>query len=256
MRLKKEKIELDYNATKAFFDARAEKYTSANPYGVTMYQDDNSKMVYERNQAEAEKILPYLQINSESVVLDIACGVGRWADILEDTGMKAYYGLDFDDKLINIAKERVEYPACSFFVAGVDEIKDVLWNRVEGERQGSLKQLCNRILLAGILCYLNDKDIVKLFSDLNDICDTNTKIYIRVPVGIDERLTLKDFYSDELKTEYHAIYRMRDEYYEFMESTLLNEGFYIEKEGYLFEDASLNDRAETRQYFFVLSRKK
>ena len=45
----------------------------------------------------------------------------------------------------------------------------------------------------------------------------------------------------------------RDEYYEFMKDSLLNDGYVIETEGYIFEDDSLNNRQETRQYFFILS---
>ena len=248
-------MDLIYKDTKAFFEERAEKYNDANPYGATMYQDNNSELVKNRNEMEKQRILPLLRIDPQSVVLDIACGVGRWADILGDSQMKQYYGTDFSSKMIGIARERVQQPNCSFYIADTGEIKEVFKNP-GWDKSGSEKYACNRILLAGILCYLNDQDIGKLFDDLNDICAADTRIYIRVPVGIEERLTLKDFYSDELKTEYNAIYRTRNEYYKIMEGTLIKNGFHIEEEGYLYEDDSLNNRVETRQYFFIISREK
>ncbi|MEY8421181.1 class I SAM-dependent methyltransferase [Lachnospiraceae bacterium 38-14] len=247
MRKKKDKIDLVYKETREFFDGRAQKYNSVNPYGATMYQDNNSELVNRRNEAEVKRILPLLKIDTNSIVLDVACGVGRWADALKESGMKQYYGTDFSSKLIEIAKQRVQQSNCEFLVADVGETKEKLQRKAKDGID------CNRVILSGVLLYLNDKDIKSFFEDINELCTDNTRVYIRVPIGIEERLTLKDFYSDELETEYNAIYRTRDEYYEFMKDSLLNDGYVIETEGYIFEDDSLNNRQETRQYFFILS---
>lgn len=67
-------------------------------------------------------------------------------------------------------------------------------------------------------------------------------------------MTLKDFYSEELRDDYNAIYRTRDELLEIFEDTLFENGFSVEQEGYLFEEPELNNRKETSQYYFILKR--
>ena len=41
--------------------------------------------------------------------LDLACGIGRWADALE-IDVAEYCGVDFSQSLINLAKERNQKP--------------------------------------------------------------------------------------------------------------------------------------------------
>ena len=77
---------------------------------------------------------------------------------------------------------------------------------------------------------------------------------VRSPIGTDYRLTLKDFYSEELKSDYNAIYRTRDEYIKLFEDSLIPAGFSVTDEGFMFDDDSLNNRKETIQYYFILER--
>lgn len=69
-----------------------------------------------------------------------------------------------------------------------------------------------------------------------------------------ERLTLKDFFSEDLNDNYNAIYRTRDELVHFFEEELFQKGFQIEQEGFLFQEQGLNNRTETTQYYFILQR--
>ncbi len=108
--------------------------------------------------------------------------------------------------------------------------------------------------MIGILVYINDKDLDCFLEQLESSCEEHAKICIREPIGQQDRLTLKEFYSDELNDEYHAIYRTRDELMKFLNNSLIKKGFHIEKEGFLFEDDALNNRKETVQYFFILER--
>jgi hypothetical protein len=64
---------------------------------------------------------------------------------------------------------------------------------------------------------------------------------------------LKDFYSDELKCNYNAIYRTREELEELFEKAFFNKGFEITKKDFLTDD-SLNNRKETAQYYYILER--
>lgn len=245
MRISKEKIEIDYKETKRFFGNRAEKFSEDNPYSVTMYQDGNRELVQKRNQKEIQKLMPLLNLNPEARVLDIACGIGRWADAMPED-IKEYCGVDFSKELIGIARQRNIRDNCSFLEGSADEIEDVLVQNKKGKY--------NRILMMGILIYLNDTEIENVFEQTERICQDRSVICIREPIGIQERLTLKDFFSDELKDNYNAIYRTRQELLQFFEKPFMKKGFSIRQEGFLFDEDALNNRKETAQYFYVLER--
>lgn len=108
--------------------------------------------------------------------------------------------------------------------------------------------------MIGILIYLNDRDMKSALTQIEKRCESNTIICVREPVGIKDRLTLKDFFSEELKDNYNAIYRTRKELMVFFESTLIEKGFRIQKEGFLFQEDMLNNRKETAQYYYILER--
>lgn len=245
MRLSREKINIDYKETSRFFVERAKKYKEDNPYSVTMYQDNNPELVRMRNEKEIEMVLPKLGLDECSRVLDIACGIGRWADAITQD-ISGYIGIDFSKELIEIAEGRNKRKNYSFYQGAVSEVSDILSaHHISG---------INKILMMGILMYLNDKEVAGLFKQVCSISGRNVTVCIREPVALEERLTLKEFYSAELKDSYSAIYRTRKELNEFMEESLFREGFHIRQEGFLFEEDALNNRKETAQYYYLLER--
>lgn len=246
MRIKKEITNIDYNKTKNFFQNRASKYKEDNPYSVTMYQDDNAELVRMRNEKEMNKLIPRLQLTEKSKVLDIACGIGRWADRMPEY-ITEYFGVDFSDELVEIARKRNKKSNVSFAQGAATDIEAVLKEQEKGP--------FDRALLIGILMYLNEADVKSMFEQLGRVCQDHALICVREPIGLDERLTLQNFYSDELKDDYNAIYRTRNEVVSCMQEGLLAKGFVIKEEGFLFEeDQSLNNRKETAQYYFILER--
>lgn len=242
----KGKIEnIDYSETKEFFKHRAGKFREDNPYSVTMYQDNNEKLVRERNKKEIEKLKPLLELVETSRVLDIGCGIGRWGDAITEQ-IDEYCGIDFSGELIKIARERNEKANYFFYEGAVTDIETVLSQNKKADY--------NVILLMGILIYVNDADLETFLEQLEHRCMEHTRICIREPIGIQERLTLKEFFSEDLNDNYNAIYRTRGELVAFLEKGLLRKGFKIEQEGFLFEGSNLNNRKETTQYYFVLGR--
>ncbi|WP_276840176.1 class I SAM-dependent methyltransferase [Anaerovibrio lipolyticus] len=246
MRLKGGHEEINYDATQAFFNNRAGKYNKDNPYSVTMYQDNNPELVKQRNAKEVEKLLPLLQLDKNSKVLDIACGIGRWSDaIIEE--IDKYCGIDFCEEFITKAIELNKVKKNrSFFVGKSNEISACLL-------KNKWEDTFNRVLLIGALVYLNDQDVDSVFEEIGRAVDNKAIVIIREPIGIEERLTLKEHFSDELDDTYNAIYRTRDEIITSLNKSLLKQGFMIKEEAFLFED-SLNNRKETAQYYFVLER--
>ena len=105
MRVNGEKIDIDYEKTRAFFDSREEKYTEEHPYVTTMYQDKQPHLTDARNQAEIDKILPLLELDPNAQILDVGCGVGRWADAIP-CNVAGYLGIDFSEGLVQIARSR------------------------------------------------------------------------------------------------------------------------------------------------------
>lgn len=246
MRIKSEKQNINYGDTQAFFNRRAQKYKAENPYSVTMYQDDNPNLVIARNEKEVHKLLPLLEMNEDSKILDVACGIGRWSDAIT-TEIKEYCGIDFCQGLIELARVRnFEKTNRNFFVAKSVEVEKCLKNN------GSRKY--NRILLMGCLIYLNDTDVQSTLEQIERVTDPHTIVCIREPIGIKERLTLKREFSHELKDEYNAIYRTRDEIFQMLQQVFIENGYHISDEGFLFEEEDLNNRNETSQYYFILKR--
>lgn len=245
MRITEEIIDIDYNETKRFFGKRADKFSADNPYSVTMYQDRNKELVRERNRKETEKLLPLLKLNADSRVLDVACGIGRWADAMPDD-IEEYCGVDFSGELVEIARQRNKKDNFSFWEGAANEIGQI----VKKTRGG----VYNRILMVGILMYLNDRELADTLEQVETISQERTVICIREPLGISKRLTLKDFFSEELEDNYNAIYRTRQELRKFIDRAFLQKGFIVSQEGFLFEEDALNNRKETAQYFYMLER--
>lgn len=244
-RIKKSIADIDYNQTLSFFNRRADKFQEGNPYSVTMYQDNNSALVEERNKVEVDRLLPLLRLDRQSRVLDLACGIGRWADAIT-TDIDEYCGIDFSENLIELAKQRNYEVNRNFYVSSVNEFGDILRRNQKGNY--------NRILLIGILMYINDDDLYSVMNRVTEVSGEHAIICIREPVGIEERLTLKEFYSEELKDNYNAIYRTSNELMNVFEKTLMTAGFQMTQSGFLFSEDALNNRKETAQYYFILER--
>lgn len=243
MRIKSEVADLNYNDTKSFFKKRAEKFQRDNPYAVTMYQDNDADLVKERNKREIEKLRPKLKLSEASRVFDLACGIGRWADALPDE-IAAYCGVDFSRELIEIANKRNTRKNFLFYEGTVNEIENTLLKN----------KTFNTILMIGILMYLNDDDLFATLTSVERICDERAVVCIREPIGILERLTLKNFFSEELEDNYNAIYRTKEELMSFFSRTFMKKGFCIRQQGFLFDEDGLNNRKETAQYYFLLER--
>ena len=63
----------------------------------------------------------------------------------------------------------------------------------------------------------SDIVVLKMIKDLNSLCASNKTIYIRETLSfLETRLTLKDFFSENLEADYNAIYRTDDEFLDFI----------------------------------------
>lgn len=233
-RLYGKKEEIDTTSVKDFFDKRAEKDVE-NLMTITSYHDKDN--LEKRQKEEIEVISNKIDFNGKKL-LEIGCGLGRWAEYFQDK-CSEYAGIDYSEKLIEIAKKNFNFPNCYFEKLSVTEID---------EDKLPVKGPFDIIFITGVLIYLNDEDIKIMVDKINDITHSNSIIYIRETISVlDTRLTLKDFYSEELEVDYNAIYRTEDELLKFFKE--IKNVNSIEKSTIY---ADLNDFDETSYMYFIL----
>lgn len=244
MRIKGEHFDLDEDKILEFFEGRAKKYSQHSALSTVLYQDKAPQIAINRDRAEKQKIGPLLEFSPQSRVLDIGCGIGRWGEEIGDN-CEIYLGIDVSLSLIEIAKARLDGRKYHFMVAAADKID-----------MASLIKFApfDIIIFAGIMIYLNDKALNKCLEDIAQVASTNTIVYIREPLAIEERLTLNQIWSDDLEQEYSAIYRTEAEICGAINNSLVPAGFKAPMFSALYDDESLNNRSETRQSFAIVKK--
>jgi SAM-dependent methyltransferase len=224
-----------YDQTQAFLDTRADK-ASNDPLTATMYQD--ATLATRRDEFEKQTVLPLLHPRANDRVLDLGCGAGRWARALAPV-VDRYLGIDFSQKLLDAAAHH--NPGVSFQCMRVDAL-DVSAFKVPPP--------FTVVLCSGIFAYINDADLIELFAKISQIAAPASRVYVREPVAKVARLTLDEYWSEELQSAYSVIYRTRDEYLAMFQAL---SGFHVVAETAPFP-AELQNRAETEQHCFVLER--
>ena len=230
-----EKRAINYNDTQAFFESRAD-IAGENSLTATMYQD--AALAGRRDAAEKQTTLPLLKLRGDDRVLDIGCGSGRWAQIISPA-TSAYLGIDFSSGLLKVARARVRKAVFQCMAVNV-----------MNPSAFPVPPPFTLIVASGILTYLNDADVRRLFINVSQIAAPDSRCYVREPVAKVERLTLDGYWSEELGASYSAVYRTRAEY---LDLFCALEGFRLRYEGEPFPP-HLQNRAETEQRFFLLER--
>lgn len=247
-RVKTNKIMLDENGVKSFFDNRVKKKL---PYLInyTNYQDSHPELALERDKYEKDRVMPFLNLQAESSVLDIGCGVGRWGNhllkILSNQGM--YVGVDYSGNILKLAKEHFRKIQNFYFYES--SFQDILVNLPEKIKQDKF----DIILINGVMTYINDTDLDQCMGNLKELIAVNGKICIKESVGLQDRLTLNKIYSEELESQYSAIYRGVEEY-----NILFRDAFSADKYNIIYQDVmwqgDLANRKETTAYFWIIEK--
>ncbi|MCG3148406.1 MAG: hypothetical protein PCFJNLEI_01849 [Verrucomicrobiae bacterium] len=239
-----EKVEIDENAVTKFFEERVTRYDEKHPVVAILYQDSNPALAESRDQHEKSVALPLLEIQPTDRVLDIGCGIGRWANALAGK-VARYHGTDLIKGLTDIATQRFAGTPHVTFQAlkAQDNHPDRL----------TTPPPYDLVIIAGVFAYINDCDCLTVLKNVAECCAPKARIFLREPVGVERRLTLKNIWSDELKHEYSAIYRTAAEFLEMIAATLGRAGFTVAQHAPLLPP-ELSNRKETTQHYFLIKR--
>lgn len=194
-----EKTDVSYDNIDAFFDERSNNEGMKHKYNYVMYLDDTPEVAIERDKQCKEKVKNLLRIESGMRIFDVGCGVGRWGELFCKYGLD-YVGVDGNSKMIERAKDNLsEYKNKELFVGKIQNLESVLLdNRIDGT--------FDIIILSGVLMYLNDNDVMAVLNTFNNLIHEGSQICIIESMSNDERLTLKNIYSEELKQSYLKTY--------------------------------------------------
>ena len=159
-----DKIEIDNNSTKEFWENRANNIN--NLQTVLLGSDKTGIEQNTRNEHEkliVESIIKQIQ---NPRILDIGCGIGRWAENLINQ-FDSYTGVDFSEGFINFASEKfANYSNIKFYNNSILNLdKEILNSKF------------NFIICTGVLMYINDSNIFDIFKAFRRV--TPEYVYIQ-----------------------------------------------------------------------------
>lgn len=238
-----EKTAINTEHIRNFYEKRA-AVASVGDIGAVLLGNQNSDFLNKRNAYDQEYILPMLGITSETRVLDIGCGIGRWASFILPK-CQFYCGVDFSAGMVSVA-ERV----CQG-LGGNYALHCMPATEVINQDVNFYGGLFGTVIASGVFMYINDQEVAHIIQCLSELLNIHCTIYLADPVGVSERLTLNDFSSEALQTDYSAIYRTVDEYLELC-APLFDAGFSVVKREFLPQYGE--SYSDTSRYYMILKR--
>ena len=235
-----EKINIDTENTISFYNQRAKTIKTREREDTTvLLGDQDPDFSVKWDAYEKQFILPKLKLTKEKLILDIGCGIGRWAEAVVGQ-CKEYYGVDFSSEMIAVAKENIKKENCHFYTMSlVDALSD---SKITARKY-------DIVLMTGVSMYINEEELIKCYHGLKRLAKRDTLFYFEESVGKKERLTLNHIWSEDLKDYYGAIYRTREEYKSLIRECM-KEVEFIE-EGYM-DFLDKKEQSETSHWYAVL----
>lgn len=232
-----ENVEDFYNKRAALVDQKG--------WGAVSLGDEDTTIASRAFDYDRDSLFPKLGVNHTSRVLELGCGMGRWANIVLPH-CEAYCGVDFSEEMLKAARKICEaYKEKSdFYHLSASEATEKDPSFYGGA--------FHCIILSGVCMYINDNELTRVFERLPALAQQHCTICVKEPAAMEQRLTLNEFQSEELKSSYNAIYRTPKEYTA-MFQPLLTAGFLIEEQYFLPEKLG-RKRAETNGLCTIIRR--
>lgn len=236
------KIAIDKDKVRGFYNRQAA--SSESKMGSVFLGNQSPEVLEQKNSYCKDYILPMLDAKDHTRVLDLGCGIGRWAEfVLPNCG--CYCGVDFSEEMIRAAEQTCNSQGGSFQLHCMSVVDAAAQ---DAAFYGSTFDL---VIISGVLMYLNDPDVERIFRCLPSLLAERCTIYSAEPIGLERRLTLNDFPSQTFHTEYSAIYRTHEEYDAFF-APLLKSGFSVAKREPMPKFGE--NYADTARYYTILRR--
>nr|WP_254639503.1 class I SAM-dependent methyltransferase [Cohnella sp. GbtcB17] len=218
----------------------------ANPYVAVLLGDQNPTHAEQWNRFEKDFVLPQLRITPTSSVLDIGCGIGRWAEsIIPAAGY--YCGTDFSSEMVEAARKRNSYADCDYDFHCLS-FQETVCKPAEFYKKGF-----NRLIVGGVCMYINDEELPGCYDGVLKLLDEHCIVYFTETVAVEKRLTLDECPSEALKTNYDVIYRTPKEYKEYYK-VFTDAGFVIKEQKYLPHLNSEKQFIETDRWYTIMER--
>ena len=235
---------IDKKNIKSFFEKRAKMHDDSHPLKSVIYQDKNPMLAKERDMFEKNKIKKILNISEDDVVLDVGCGIGRWADGMSNV-VKKYVGIDYTTEFINIAKKKFKNDVNIHFIC-LDGSK-LSNHEVKSHSPYSI------IMILGLYPYINNEEGYNVLKQVLEVSANESLIVIREPIAVEKEMMLNNVWSNDMETYYSARYRTRNWFKKMFDDLLFKAGYKLIIDEALFPD-HLNNRKETRQHLFCLKK--
>lgn len=237
-----EPVRLDEAKVSEFFERRAERIPELGATRAVIYQDNHPDLAERRDAHERAHLTPLLRLTGTQRLLDVGCGTGRWTTTLGPL-VSHYHGFDFASGLVAHATAmHADPPRVRFSVADASDF--------DLDRIGENKPF-DRVLVSGVFIYLNDDALLRALRCVDAATDPEGLVLLREPVAQVERLTLVDHHSDDLASDYHAIYRTAPDLLAAAESVFAARDRVLLDRGFVYDDPGMNNRTETRQEWFL-----
>ncbi len=236
------KVDLNPMNVKTFYNKRANMFLQGKKSRNTtvLLGDNNAGYADKWDIDEKSFVLPQLNVNSQSHVLDIGCGVGRWGETLIPL-CGEYVGVDFSQEMVRAARGKFNSSGnAKFLCSSFQELFTL--EEFSGQK-------FDVVVITGVSMYINDFEIQTCFRDLASLLNPGAVVYLEESVGVKERLTLNNIWSESLADNYNAIYRTRQEYLELLHPLI--SACEIKREDY-FSSLDKEDFAETSHWYILL----
>lgn len=222
-----EKISLSTEMVKAFWSKRSSMYEEKG-LNATFCGNQNLETALKETEFDQEYIIPRLGLTKASRVIDMGCGIGRFAKMmLPRCGF--YCGVDYTQGMIQVTEQVCREIIESGSQAGSYSLHHLSVSETVERDPAFLGGPFDVFVMWGVGMYMNDAELEHTFRLIPRLMKDHAIILLQESMGLGKRLTLDQFPSESLESTYSAIYRTKEEYKQIY-SPLFEAGFsYVEE---------------------------